>query len=189
METSYHGMSLVCLNCVPEEKKKKHKSLFNPFSLIFSPLLTGFHSLHPRSYHCSSCHNSSYYSGSVLLLPPFQPVTYTVQTNDMTQVSLVAQIVKNLPTVETQIWSLGWEAPLEKGMATHSSILTWRNPWTEEPSGLQFMGLQRVRHWVTYTFTCSSDSRPKPTRRWGHILEYGPLNYACHPMSCARVYC
>ena len=53
----------------------------------------------------------------------------------MTQASLVAQIVKNLPTMETQIWSLGWEAPLEKGMANHSSILAWRIPWTEEPSG------------------------------------------------------
>ena len=40
----------------------------------------------------------------------------------------------------------GWEDPLEEGMATHRSILAWRNPWTEEPGGLQFMGLQRVRH-------------------------------------------
>ena len=44
---------------------------------------------------------------------------------------------------ETQVRSLGWENPLEKGMATHSSILTWRIPWTEEPGGLQSMGLQR----------------------------------------------
>ena len=60
--------------------------------------------------------------------------------------SLVAQMVKNLPAMqETQVLSLGWEDPLEKGMATHSSILAWRIPWTEEPGGLQFMGLQRVR--------------------------------------------
>ena len=45
-----------------------------------------------------------------------------------------------------QVQSLGWEDPLEKGMATHSSILAWRITWIEEPGGLQFMGLQRVGH-------------------------------------------
>ena len=51
--------------------------------------------------------------------------------------SLVAQLVKNLPAMqETWIPSLGWEDPLEQGMATHSSILAWRIPWTEEPGGL-----------------------------------------------------
>ena len=50
--------------------------------------------------------------------------------------------LNNLPaTQETRVRSLGWEDPLEKGMATHSSILAWRIPWTEEPGGLQFMGL------------------------------------------------
>ena len=65
--------------------------------------------------------------------------------------SLVAQTVKNLPAMwEAWVWSLGQEDPLEKEMATHSSILAWRIPWTEEPGGLQFMGLKRVRHdWVT----------------------------------------
>ena len=47
---------------------------------------------------------------------------------------------------ETQVWSLDGEDPLEKGIATHSSIPAWRITWTEEPGGLQFMGLQRVRH-------------------------------------------
>ena len=47
---------------------------------------------------------------------------------------------------ETQVQSLGWEDPLEEGTATHSSILAWKNPWTEEPSGLQSVGLQRVEH-------------------------------------------
>ena len=47
---------------------------------------------------------------------------------------------------ETQVQSLGWEDPLEKEMATHSNILSWRNPWTEEPGGLQSMRSQRVRH-------------------------------------------
>ena len=55
--------------------------------------------------------------------------------------SLVAQMVKNLPAVqETQVPSLGQEEPLEKGMATHSSKLAWRIPWTEDPSSLQSMG-------------------------------------------------
>ena len=61
--------------------------------------------------------------------------------------SLVAQTVKNLPAVqETRVQSLVREDPLEKGMATHSSVLAWRTPWTEEPSGLQSMWSQRVRH-------------------------------------------
>ena len=57
--------------------------------------------------------------------------------------SLVAQLVKNLPVMsETWVQSLGWEDSLEKGKATHSSILAWRIPWTEEPGGLQSVGLQ-----------------------------------------------
>ena len=61
--------------------------------------------------------------------------------------SLVAQTVKNLPAMqETWFRYLGWEDPLEKKMATHSSILAWRIPSTEEPGGLQSMGLQRVGH-------------------------------------------
>ena len=56
-------------------------------------------------------------------------------------------MVKNMPAMqETQIQSLGWEDPLEKEMAAHSSILAQRIPWTEEPGGLQSMGSQRVRH-------------------------------------------
>ena len=59
--------------------------------------------------------------------------------------SLVAQMVKNLPAMqETWVKSLGWEDLLEKGMATHSSVLAWEIPWTEEPGGLPSMGLQRV---------------------------------------------
>ena len=67
----------------------------------------------------------------------------------------IAQTVKNLHAMwETQVWSLGWEDPLEKGMAIHSSILAWKIPWTEEPGGLQYMGLQRAGHnWMTNTFT------------------------------------
>ena len=60
----------------------------------------------------------------------------------------MAQMVKSLPVMlETQVQSLGWEDPLQKGMATHSSILAWRIPWTEEPGGLQSMESQRVRRY------------------------------------------
>ena len=55
---------------------------------------------------------------------------------------LVAQTIKHLPAMrETWVLSLGWEGPLEKEMATHSSILAWKIPWTEEPGRLQSMGL------------------------------------------------
>ena len=61
--------------------------------------------------------------------------------------SLVAYMVKHLTTMrETQVRSLGWEDPLEKEMATHSGILAWRIPWTEQPGGLQSTGSQRVGH-------------------------------------------
>ena len=59
----------------------------------------------------------------------------------------MAQMIKSLPAMqETRVRSLGQEDPLEKGMDTHSSMLAWRVPWTEEPGGLQSMGLQRVGH-------------------------------------------
>ena len=71
--------------------------------------------------------------------------------------SVVAQSVKNLLAVqETWVRSLGWEDPLEKKMATHSSIIAWKISWTEKPGGLQSMGSQRVRHhWVTNTYLLS----------------------------------
>ena len=59
----------------------------------------------------------------------------------------VVQTIKNLPAMrETQVQSLGQDDPLGEEMATHSSILAWRSPWTEESGSIQFMGLQRVRH-------------------------------------------
>ena len=61
--------------------------------------------------------------------------------------SLVAQMVKNLPAIqETQVWSPGQKDPLEKRIATYSSILAWRIPWTEDPDRLQSMGSQRITH-------------------------------------------
>ena len=72
--------------------------------------------------------------------------------------SLMAQRLKHLPPVwETWVRSLGQEDPLEKEMVTHSSILAWRIPWTEEPGRLQSMGSQRVRHdWATSLHFTSS---------------------------------
>ena len=86
--------------------------------------------------------------------------------------SLVAQAVKNLPAVqETWVRSLGQEDPLKKGMATHSSILAWRIPWTEEPGRLQSMGSQRVgrdratnTHTHTHTHTHNNTYPPL----WDH---------------------
>ena len=77
---------------------------------------------------------------------------FVVSANNPWWTSLVAQIVKRLPTVqETRVPSLGWEDPLEKEMATHSSILAWKIPRTEDPGRLHSLGSQRVRHnWATW---------------------------------------
>ena len=88
----------------------------------------------------------------------FRPLGYisiikTAGTHVNSGASLVAQMVKNPPAMEeTQVHSSGQEDPLEERMATHSSILSWCIPWTEEPDGLQFMGLQRVNttDWLTH---------------------------------------
>ena len=73
--------------------------------------------------------------------------------NILSVASLVAQRLKRLPAMwETWVRSLGQEDPLEKEMATHSSILAWTIPWTEEPGGLQSTGSQRVGHHFTFTF-------------------------------------
>ena len=71
--------------------------------------------------------------------------------SDLWSTSLLAQTVKCQPTMlETWVWSLGWEDPLEKEMATHSSTLAWKIPWMEEPGSVQSTGSQRVRHdWAT----------------------------------------
>ena len=79
-------------------------------------------------------------------------------------------MVKNLPAMQdTHIWSLGQEDPLERGMATDSSILAWRIPWTEEPGGPQFMRLQRVGHsWVTRCWKRAQNTARRLT--WLHIV-------------------
>ena len=80
------------------------------------------------------------------------PVSFSFKPPlQFSRASLVAQRLKHLPAMqETWVQSLGWEDPLEKEMATHSSILARRIPWMEEPGGLESTGLQRVGHdWVT----------------------------------------
>ena len=78
----------------------------------------------------------SFYSTSAITLPLWAFL------EDIDRASLVIHVVKNLLVMqETQVRSLGWEDPLEKGMATHSSTLAWRIPWTKEPEGLQSMEL------------------------------------------------
>ena len=70
----------------------------------------------------------------------------------------MVQTVKNLPAMqETWVQSLGQEDPLEKRMATHSSTLTWRIPWTEEPDWLQSMGSQRLEHDLATEHACISE--------------------------------
>ena len=101
------------------------------------------------------------------------------------QASLIAQLVKNLPAVqETWVQFLSWEDPLEKEMATHSSILTWRIPWTEEPGRLQSMrsqesdttyGLNHHHHHHTDTQNLSI---------WGFR---GHIDHAQHPFTKASV--
>ena len=84
-----------------------------------------------------------------------------------TRASLVAQMVKRLSTMrETWVRALGWEDPLEKEMAIHSSTVAWKIPWTEEPGTLQFMGSQRVGHdWAT---SLHWDSEGQGSGSWGH---------------------
>ena len=89
-------------------------------------------------------------------------------------------MVKNPPAVpETWVQSLGWEDPLEEGMATHPSFLAWRIPWTEEPGGLQSMGSQRVGHdWTTKHSTALIHCMHTPQfiypciHRWTHGLSH-----------------
>ena len=89
---------------------------------------------------CFCCQCSVGAQGGVLLY-------FKTRFYSWIQASLVAQTVKHLSAVwETQFRSLGWEDPLEKEVATHSSPLAWKIPWTEEPNRLQPVGSQRVRH-------------------------------------------
>ena len=117
--------------------------------------------------------------------------------------SLVAQTVKHLPAVwETRVRSLGWEDLLEKEMATHSSTLAWKIPWTEDPGRLQYMGLQSWTRLSNFTFFWASQvallvknspANARDVRDAGLIPGLGrspgegngnPLQHSCleHPM-------
>ena len=94
----------------------------------------------------------------------------------------MAQTLKNLPAVqETRIQPLGREYPLEKEMATHSSILAWRIPWTEEPGSVQSMGSQRVRHdWATKQQQFYRiNQKGKLTKKKKKNSNGNPLQYSC----------
>ena len=87
--------------------------------------------------------------------------------------SLVAQMVKHLPAMrETWVQSMGWEDPLEKEMATHSSTLAWKIPWTEDPGRLQSMGLQSQTRLSDFTFTMGNSR--KVLRKLKIGLSYDP---------------
>ena len=97
----------------------------------------------------------SYWQSLHCLLNSTRPLWFAAQGNECEDVrlwtSLVAQTVRRLPTMqETEVWSLGREDPLEREIATHSSTLAWKIPWTEEPGRLQSMALQRAGYdWAT----------------------------------------
>ena len=101
-------------------------------------------------------------------LPIGQPTWSWKQGNLGIVVFLVAQTVKNLPAIwETWLWSLGWGDPLEKGTATHSSVLAWRIPWMEEPGGLQSMGSQDMTEHLILSLSCSTEDR-RTEMTWEH---------------------
>ena len=129
---------------------KDVRSLVGQFIILIMLLLLKI------SFKCifQSCLQRGHILGWVTLPTGFnfgeKPTFIPMELQTVTRASLMAQTVKNLPEMqETQVWSLGWEEPLEEGMATHSSILAWRIPWTEDPAGLQSTGWQRVRHDLT----------------------------------------
>ena len=113
-------------------------------SLLHSPTLTSIHD-HRKNHSLDYIENIKDATKKLLEL-----VNNFSKASD-TKSPLVIQTVKHLPTMwETQVQSLGQEDPLEKEMATHSIILAWKIPWTEEPGRLQTMGSRRVRHdWAT----------------------------------------
>ena len=90
---------------------------------------------------------SGYFTCTYFFFRPLLPTVAFLNICILNKFSLIAQILKNLPAKrETWVRSLGCEDPLDKEMATHSGILAWRIPWTEEPGRLQSMGSQRVGH-------------------------------------------
>ena len=121
-------------------QRVRHDWAIFTFSLLYGPTLTSVH---------------DYWKIPQLWLYRALSAKWCLFFNTLSrfETTLVAQTVKYLVAMrETQVQSLGQEDPLEKGMATHSSILAWRIPWTEEHGRLQSLRSQRVRHdWATNT--------------------------------------
>ena len=149
-ENSRKRLSLTCLDFLRTDPAKWTRlslmSSLGVSSTIGGWLLSQKRKLEVHFTLRQLCHKLSYFP-SVLL----RAHSSFLKIIPSTLTSLVAQTVKRLPTIwETWLWSLGWEDPLEKEMATHSSILAWKIPWMEEPARLQSMGSQRVGHnWAT----------------------------------------
>ena len=124
--------------------RSKEVQVFQGSSLSYNWALVGCWVV---SYQCSCCFLDTH-------LASIQADMGNTLSPARRRASLVAQMVKKLPAMqETQLQSLGQKDPLKKGLATHSSILAWRIPWTEEPGGLQSKGSQRVRYdQMTNTF-------------------------------------
>ena len=111
-------------------------------------------------------------------------VSYSSLCRRKNKASLVVQMVKNLLAMqETQVQSLVWEHPLEKGMATHSSTLVLRIPWTEEPGRLQYMGLQRVYVTEPLTLLCKKHTEDYITLQLHfpyHQWQWNMKGNSCH---------
>ena len=146
------------LSTEKKEGKKKEKQtlccLHGKLGIAWlCPLKTS--SLFPSQNPCQYCKNTAGKQGKDCLafgnwnpspLPSLEKSLSKIREANLRE-SLVAQTIKCLPTMqETWLRSLGQEVPLEKEMATHSSILAWKIPWVEEPGRLQSMGSQRVGH-------------------------------------------
>ena len=107
---------------------------------------------------------------------PYKPYFGTCsKLTDLTVLwQYMVQMVENLPAMqETQVQSLEWEDPLEKEMATHSSPLAWRIPWTEEPGGLQSMGSQKSQTWL------SNDQIPTTRQVFEHAFDLEAFFLIC----------
>ena len=127
---------------------------------------------------------SSWIAWFFLISWPLRLRTLVLLEPCYSRTSLVAQMVKNLPTVqETRVRSLGGEDPLEKGMGTHSSILAWRIPWTEEPGRLQSMGSPRVRHpWSNLAYTSAHIMKANSPREKSLISVGGRVFLPLQPL-------
>ena len=123
----------------------------------------------PRDGTCVSCIVGRFFTTRETLVLIYTHVILFYKQKSLCNIiiySLNAQWVKNPPAVretqEMQVWSLGGEDPLEEGVVTHSSILAWRISWTEDPDGLQSVGLQRVRYdWSDLTHIHCKEIRVK----------------------------